>query len=83
MLCLFRFFPGGIAPLGLLAYFAATVVDTGAQLATAYLKVFWVYYVFAAVYFFGGFTLTAKHLTRPRHPIRRLPMTKTATSTEG
>jgi Na+/H+-dicarboxylate symporter len=48
-----------VAPLGLLAYFAATVVDTRGQLATAYLKVFWVYYLFAAIYFGGGFTLYA------------------------
>jgi Na+/H+-dicarboxylate symporter len=48
-----------VAPVGLLAYFAATVVDTGERLATAYLKVFWVYYAFAAIYFFGGFTLYA------------------------
>jgi len=48
-----------VAPFGLLAYFAATVVDTGAQLATAYVRVFWVYYAFAAIYFAGGFTLYA------------------------
>jgi Na+/H+-dicarboxylate symporter len=48
-----------VAPVGLLAYFAATVADTGERVATAYLKVFWVYYVFAAIYFVGGFTLYA------------------------
>ena len=31
-----------VAPIGLLS-FAATVVDTGSQLASAYLQVFWVY----------------------------------------
>jgi Na+/H+-dicarboxylate symporter len=48
-----------VAPVGLLAYFAATVVDTGERLATAYLKVFWVYYAFAAIYFVVGFTAYA------------------------
>jgi Na+/H+-dicarboxylate symporter len=47
------------APVGLLAWFAATVVDTGEALATAYLKVFIVYYVFATLYFAGGFSLYA------------------------
>ena len=48
-----------VAPVGLLAYFAATVVDTGSQLATAYVRVFWVYYAFAAIYFFLGFSAYA------------------------
>jgi Na+/H+-dicarboxylate symporter len=48
-----------VAPVGLLAWFAATVVDTGEKLATAYLKVFFVYYSFSIVYFFAGFTLYA------------------------
>lgn len=47
------------APVGLLAWFAATVVDTGEYLATAYLKVFLVYYTFAALYYFAGFSLFA------------------------
>ncbi len=47
------------APVGLLAWFAATVVDTGEALAGAYIKVFVVYYVFSALYFFGGFSLFA------------------------
>lgn len=48
-----------LAPVGLMAWFAATVVDTGEKLATAYLKVFFVYYSFSIVYFFAGFTLYA------------------------
>lgn len=48
-----------VAPVGLLAWFAATVVDTGAYLATAYLKVFLVYYSFAALYYVVGFSLYA------------------------
>ncbi|HEX9079354.1 MAG TPA: dicarboxylate/amino acid:cation symporter, partial [Desulfuromonadaceae bacterium] len=47
------------APLGLLAWFAATVVDTGEALAAAYFRVFIVYYVFSALYFAGGFSLYA------------------------
>lgn len=47
------------APAGLLAWFAATVADTGAALAGAYLRVFVVYYLFASLYFFGGFSLYA------------------------
>ena len=47
------------APVGLLAWFAATVVDTGEALATAYLNVFVVYYSFAAAYFIAGFSLYA------------------------
>jgi Na+/H+-dicarboxylate symporter len=48
-----------LAPVGLLAWFAATVVDTGEVLATAYLNVFLVYYGFATFYFFAGFSLYA------------------------
>ena len=47
------------APLGLLAWFAATVVDTGQALGAAYFRVFIVYYVFSALYFAGGFSLYA------------------------
>ena len=47
------------APVGLLAWFAATVVDTGEALATAYLNVFFVYYAFASLYFVVGFSLYA------------------------
>lgn len=45
-----------VAPIGLLAFFAATVADTGAQLAGAYVRVFAAYYAFAALYFAVGFT---------------------------
>jgi Na+/H+-dicarboxylate symporter len=48
-----------VAPVGLMAWFAATVVDTGEKLASAYLKVFFVYYSFSTVYFIAGFTLYA------------------------
>jgi Na+/H+-dicarboxylate symporter len=48
-----------VAPVGLLAWFAATVVDTGEKLATAYVTVFFVYYSFSIGYFFVGFTLYA------------------------
>ena len=48
-----------LAPVGLLAWFAATVVDTGDKLATAYISVFFAYYSFALCYFFLGFTLYA------------------------
>jgi Na+/H+-dicarboxylate symporter len=47
------------APVGLLAWFAATVVDTGQALAAAYVRVFVVYYVFSLLYFAGGFSLYA------------------------
>jgi len=47
------------APAGLLAWFAATVVDTGEALAAAYFNVFLVYYSFAALYFIAGFSLYA------------------------
>jgi Na+/H+-dicarboxylate symporter len=45
-----------VAPAGLFAWFAATVVDTGDQLATAYVGVFVAYYAFSAVYFVAGFS---------------------------
>ena len=48
-----------LAPIGLLAWFAATVVETGQALASAFLNVFLVYYSFATVYFFGAFSLYA------------------------
>jgi Na+/H+-dicarboxylate symporter len=48
-----------LAPVGLLAWFAATVVDTGQVLAAAYFKVFLVYYAFSCAYFGAGFSLYA------------------------
>jgi Na+/H+-dicarboxylate symporter len=48
-----------VAPVGLMAWFAATVVDTGAQLADAYLGVFVVYYAFGTAYFALGFSAFA------------------------
>lgn len=48
-----------LAPVGLFAWFAATVVDTGQALATAYFNVFLVYYTFSALYFVAGFSLYA------------------------
>ena len=48
-----------VAPLGLLAWFAATVVDTGAALAGAYLKAFVVYYLCGTLYFIVGFSFYA------------------------
>ena len=47
------------APVGLLAWFAATVVDTGQALGAVYFRVFIVYYLFSALYFAGGFSLYA------------------------
>lgn len=47
------------APVGLLAWFAATVVDTGEKLAAAYLNVFFSYYSFSLIYFLVGFSLYA------------------------
>jgi Na+/H+-dicarboxylate symporter len=47
------------APAGLLAWFAATVVDTGEALAGAYLRAFLVYYSFGILYFVAGFSLYA------------------------
>lgn len=48
-----------VAPVGLLAWFAGTVVSTGQALAGAYLKVFWVYYLFSLGYFFVAFSAYA------------------------
>ena len=45
-----------LAPLGLFAYFAATVAETGAQLAGAYTRLFSAYYLFGSVYFVVGFS---------------------------
>lgn len=45
-----------LAPVGLLAWFAATVMDTGAQLAGAYVRSFVGYYAFSVLYFVGGFS---------------------------
>jgi Na+/H+-dicarboxylate symporter len=59
-----------VAPVGLLAWFAATVADTGAELATAYLKVFVVFHVFAAAYFVFGFSAYA-FLAGRRAGVRR------------
>ena len=44
------------APLGLFAYFAATVAETGAALAGAYLQLFTAYYLFAGAYFVIAFS---------------------------
>lgn len=46
-----------VAPLGLFAWFAATVVDTGTAMAGVYLRIFFVYYLFSILYFAGGFSL--------------------------
>lgn len=48
-----------IAPVGLFAYFAATVSETGAQLAGAYMQLFTAYYLFAGVYFVVAFSAYA------------------------
>lgn len=48
-----------LAPVGLFAYFAATVAETGAQLASAYLRLFVAYYVFCSAYFLFGFSAYA------------------------
>ncbi|HEY6839196.1 MAG TPA: dicarboxylate/amino acid:cation symporter [Geobacteraceae bacterium] len=48
-----------VAPVGLLAWFAATVVDTGEALAAAYVRAFLVYYGFSLLYFAAGFSLYA------------------------
>lgn len=45
-----------LAPIGLLAWFAATVMDTGSQLAGAYFRSFVAYYACAALYFVIGFS---------------------------
>jgi Na+/H+-dicarboxylate symporter len=47
------------APLGLFAYFAATVSETGAALAGAYLQLFIAYYLFAGAYFVLAFSAYA------------------------
>lgn len=47
------------APVGLFAYFAATVAETGAALAGAYLELFTAYYLFAGVYFVAAFSAYA------------------------
>ncbi|TLM65576.1 MAG: dicarboxylate/amino acid:cation symporter [Deltaproteobacteria bacterium] len=48
-----------LAPVGLFAYFAATVAETGAALAGAYLQVFVAYYLFAGGYFILAFSAYA------------------------
>ena len=48
-----------LAPLGLFAYFASTVAQTGAQLAGAYSRLFTAYYLFGGVYFVVGFSFYA------------------------
>ena len=48
-----------LAPVGLFAYFAATVAETGAQLADAYTGLFTAYYLFGTVYFVVGFSCYA------------------------
>jgi len=48
-----------IAPVGLFAYFAATVAETGAQLAGSYMKIFTAYYLFASAYFVVAFSAYA------------------------
>lgn len=47
------------APVGLFAYFAATVAETGAALADAYLRLFTAYYLFAGAYFVIAFSAYA------------------------
>ena len=47
------------APIGLLAWFAATVADTGDKLASSYLMVFFVYYSFSISYYVVAFTAYA------------------------
>lgn len=48
-----------IAPVGLFAYFAATVAETGAQLAGAYMQLFTAYYLFGGAYFVVAFSAYA------------------------
>jgi Na+/H+-dicarboxylate symporter len=48
-----------IAPVGLFAYFAATVAETGAQLAGTYMQLFTAYYLFGSAYFVVGFSAYA------------------------
>jgi Na+/H+-dicarboxylate symporter len=59
-----------VAPLGLFAWFAATVVDTGARVATAYLDVFVVYYTFSSAYFVIAFSAYAYAAGRARAVVR-------------
>ncbi len=59
-----------VAPVGLFAFFAATVVDTGSQLAGAYLRVFVVYYSFSMLYFALGFSFYA-YLAGERTGVKR------------
>jgi Na+/H+-dicarboxylate symporter len=47
------------APVGLFAYFAATVSETGAALAGTYLQLFTAYYLFAGGYFVIAFSAYA------------------------
>ncbi len=47
------------APVGLFAYFAATVAETGAALADAYLRLFTAYYLFGTAYFVLAFSAYA------------------------
>jgi Na+/H+-dicarboxylate symporter len=47
------------APVGLFAYFAATVAETGAQLAGSYMQLFTAYYLFGTVYFVVAFSAYA------------------------
>ncbi len=48
-----------LAPVGLFAYFAATVSETGAALAGAYLQLFTAYYLFSGAYFVIAFSIYA------------------------
>lgn len=47
------------APIGFFAYFAVLVGESGPQLIQNYLRVFWIYYVFATIYFVLAFTFYA------------------------
>lgn len=47
------------APVGFFAYFAVLIGESGPQLIQNYLRVFWIYYVFATIYFFLAFTFYA------------------------
>lgn len=47
------------APVGLFAYFAATVAETGAQLAGSYMQLFTAYYLFGSAYFVVAFSAYA------------------------
>lgn len=48
-----------LAPVGLFAYFAATVAETGAQLAGSYMQLFTAYYLFGSAYFVFAFSAYA------------------------